>query len=285
MASRSLGWTSFLARHKVKSMTGLQRFACLHTIIVGFGLLVASEVRAADNPERLFIPLLDPASQSNVIVSVLSGAEKGDPCPAQYANVLSNTNLFTLEQRALIKEALVKYRNVTTNSGPPGTVLLSFYRTNFVASPPYWLGTNAQWATPRTNELWVSIFEHTNSGALEEIRFGSGISANFTGPSNDGYNVSIARTGTGSLLSFTERKQNSPMGLLVRFAALNAQGITCDRRLADFSDGRLVEYMQTTNGMAFGKWLLWNPSTGGLIMAAECKEPYDWNSHRVKLPQ
>jgi hypothetical protein len=74
------------------------------------------------------------------------------------------------------------------------------------------------------------------------------------------------------------------MGLLVRFADLHAQGMAWDRKRANFSDGHLAEYMQTTNGMAFGKWLMWNPSTGGLTMAAECKEPYDWNNHRTKLP-
>jgi hypothetical protein len=279
-----VGWTIFLAWHKVKSMTGLQWFAYLHTIIVSFGLFVACEIRAGDKPERLFIPLLDPASQSNVIVSVLSASDKGDPCPVQYYNVLSNTNLFTLEQRVTIKEALVKYKNVTTNSGPPGTVLISFYITNLVASPPYWVGTNAYWGKQHTNELWVSTFQHTNSGDQEEIKFGLGISAKFTNKSNDGYNVSIARTGNGSLLSFTERKHGSVTGLLVRFADVHAQGITWDRRLADFSEGRLEEYMQTTNGMAFGKWLLWNPTTGGLIMAADCKDPYDWNNHRVKQP-
>lgn len=265
-------------------MKGLQRFACLNAIIVSFGLLVVSEVGSTGNPERLFIPFLDPVSQSNVVVTTLSGRDKGDPCPAQYSNVLSNTNLFTLEQRATIKEALVKYKNVTTNSGPLGTVLVSFYKTNFISSPPYWVGTNAHSMPPLTNELWVSTFRHANSGALEEIRFGSGISAKFTNKSNDGYSIYITGIGNGSLLSFTEIRHGSAMGLLVRFADLNAQGITWDRRLADFSDGRLVEYMQISKGMAFGKWLLWNPSTGGLIMAAECKEPYDWNNHRVKLP-
>jgi hypothetical protein len=232
----------------------------------------------------LYIPFLEPASQSNVIVSVLSVFDKGDPCPAQYTNVLSNTNLFTPEQQITIKEVLAKYKNVTTNSGPPGTVLIGFYKTNFIAPPLYWVETNAYWMAHRTNEIWVSTFQHTNSEAQEEIRIGPGMSARFTTNSNDGYTVSIAQTGSGSLLSFTERKHGSATGLLVRFADLHAQGMTWDRKLTNFSDGHLVEYMQTTNGMAFGKWLMWNPSTGGLTMAAECKEPYDWNNHRTKLP-
>lgn len=273
-----------LAGHKVETMKGPHRFPSLNSIIVGFSLFVTGSLLAVDNPDRFFIPFLDPASQSNVIVSVLSVFDKGDPCPAQYTNLLSNTNLFTPEQQITIKEALAKYKNVTTNSGPPGTILISCYRTNFIAAPLYWVETNAYWMAHRTNGMWVSVFQYTNSDAREEVRLGAGISARFTNNSNDGYTVSVAQTGSGSLLSFTERKHGSATGLLVRFADLHAQGIKWDRRLADFSDGHLQEYMQITNGMVLGKWLMWNPSTGGLVMAAECKEPYDWNNHRIKLP-
>lgn len=254
--------------------------------VFGFNLLLAAgKLFAADRPERLYIPFLEPASQSNVVVTVLSMSTKGDPCPAQFTNTLSNTNLFTLKEQKMIGDALVKYKNVSTNSGPPGTVLVNCYQTNVVVPPLYWMETNATRNFHRTNEFWVSCFQYTNSEAQEEIRFyHGGWAAKFKNGSNDGYTASIARTGNGSLLTVTERKYGSDSGLLVRFDDSHAQGTTWDYHLADFNDGRLQEYMQTTNGLAFGKWLVWNASTGGLIMAAECKEPYDWNNHRMKLP-
>jgi len=256
----------------------------LQFLIAGFGLLLfASNFFAANSPDRLFIPGLDQASQSNVIVTV-SAFAKEEPCPMEYTNVISNTKLFTTDEQKMIKEVLGKYKNVTTNSGPPGTILVNFYKTNFIAPPLYWVKTNAFWMAHRTNEIWVVHFQYTNSEGQEEIRIGAGMSAKFTNKSNDGYNASIVRTGDGSLLNFTEIQHGSASGVLVRFADLHAQGTTWDYRLADFSDSHPQEYMQITNGMMRGKWFIWNASNGGLMLAAESKEPYDWNNHRIKIP-
>lgn len=82
---------------------------------------------------RLFIPFLDPASQSNVTVTVSLDQEV--PWPPEFTNSLSNTNLFTTEEQMMIREVLVKYKNVTTNSGPPGTILVDCYKTNSIAPP------------------------------------------------------------------------------------------------------------------------------------------------------
>src|SRR5664280_2019698 len=79
--------------------------------------------------QRLYVPYLDKESQSNVIVTVESA---GEPCPPEYTNTLSNTNLFTPEEQKLIGDVFVKYKNVTTNSGPPGSILIGFYKTNRV---------------------------------------------------------------------------------------------------------------------------------------------------------
>jgi hypothetical protein len=257
----------------------------LQSLIVGFGfLLFANNLFAANEPERLYIPSLDPASQSNVTVTVSAEEEEAAaPCPIEFTNVISNTNLFTPEEQKMIAEALVKYKSVTTNSGPPGSVLVDSYKTNFVVPPLYWMETNSL-NTWRTNEIWVSDFEYTNSEAREEIRFGSGISASFTSKSSDGYNASIAWVGDGSLLTLTEIKHGSPVGILARFPDLHPQGTTWDYKRADFSEGHLEEYMQMTNGRLLGKWFMWNVRNGGLILEAESKEPYDWNNHRMKLP-
>jgi hypothetical protein len=202
----------------------------------------------------------------------------------QFTNVISNTNLFTPEEQKMFAETLVKYKGVTINSGPPGSVFVNSYKTNIVVPPLYWMDTNAAWNVRRTNEVLVSVFKYTNSEAHEEIRFNSGIFAKFRNKSNDGYNASIVRTGGGSLLNVTEIKHGSPIGLLMRFSDLHPQGNSWNHRLADFSDGHLGEYMQMTNGMVFGKWLMWNVRSGGLTLSADAKQPYDWNNHRIKLP-
>lgn len=125
---------------------------------------------------RLFFPFLDNESQGNIIVKV-SDLGYGQPCPSEYTNTLSNPNLFTPEQQKTIKETFVKYKNVMTNSGPPGTVLVGLYKTNFVIK-----AMNRDWPV----EKWSANFQHTNSGAQERITFGGGMQAVFRDKSNDG---------------------------------------------------------------------------------------------------
>ena len=46
----------------------------------------------------------------------LTGASSTtQPCPKEYTNVLSNTNLFTLDEQILFKNFSLKHKNVTTN--------------------------------------------------------------------------------------------------------------------------------------------------------------------------
>ena len=131
---------------------------------------------------RLLIPFLDTESQSNVLVTVWD--EKSSP--PKFTNTLSNTNLFTPEQQNTIREAFVKYKNITTNSGPPGTMLASLYKTNF--------SFKVQNRTVEA-ENWVADFRYTNFAAHEVVRFGSGFSARFRNASNDGCNIVFTRTG------------------------------------------------------------------------------------------
>ena len=266
-------------------MKRLQSGSGLISITLGLGFLFwIGNLFAANKPERLFIPFLDPASQSNVSVNVCSMSATGSSCPPEYTNSASNSNLFTIQEQLWIKEVLAKYKNVTTNSGPPGTILVEFYKTNLIAPPLYWVKTNAYWMAHRTNEILVSQFQYTNSEGREEIRFGAGMSAKFSNKSSDGYNASITRTGGGSLLTFMEIKHDSASGIMARFYDLHAQRTSWDYKLADFNDGHLCEYMQATNGMVFGKWLMWELKNGALTLAAEAKVPYDWNNHRLTLP-
>jgi hypothetical protein len=245
-----------------------------HSLLIICLINVAGIVFGQTNQtERLLIPFLDKETQSNVIVTVCDFS-KGQPCPTEYANVISNTNLFTSEEQKTISEVFVKYRNVTTNSGPPGTVLASLYKTNNVVK-----------AMGRifTNEFWTANFQYTNFEAREEIRFGGGFSAKFRNKANNGYNVVFTRTGGGTLLTFGEVKQDLTSGLFVRFEDNYPQGITWDYKLARFNDSHLEEYRHYTNKMVVGNFLMWNSQNGNLMLKADFKEPYDFEKYRTDL--
>jgi antitoxin component YwqK of YwqJK toxin-antitoxin module len=206
--------------------------------------------------ERLYFPFLDKESQSNVVVSVSADLYGGgQPCPVKYTNLTSNTNLFTHKEQELLEEVTIKYKNITTNSGPAGTVLVSLCKTNFIIMN-------------RTNESWVARFQYTNSDAQEEVWFGSGISARFSTKDGNGYNVGIGSVGGGSMLRFSQVKQGLKNGLAV-----------------DFLNNKLQSYMHYTNDLVLGNYFMWNPQNGNLIVQAKFKEPYDMEKHRIQYPR
>jgi len=206
---------------------------------------------------RLFVPFLDKESQSNVIVKVSDIFGSGIPCSTQYINNLSNTNLFTPEEKGIIQEIFYKYkdyRNLTTNSGPPGTVLVGLSKTNYVIQGMR-LGN------------WVSQFKYTNSEAREEIRFGNGsITTKYLTESGNGYVFGIGPSGTGTTTYFTQLGQGKPNGFHLEF--VNAE---------------LCKYARFTNEMIIGKYLMWNNLTGNMILEAEFMEPYYLNTHTITV--
>lgn len=219
---------------------------------------------------RLFVPFLNKESQSNVVVNVSDAFGDGQPCPEACSNVLSNTNLFTTETRKLLEEVFIKYGHVTTNSGPPGTVLIGLRKTNFLVKAL----NNSVGVTN-----WMASYQYTNLEAQEEIAFGKGISAKFRNKANNGYNVNFVRTGNSTRLRFTEIKADLASGTFAEFDDAHPQGTNWDFKLANFSNGHLIEYRQYTNGFVFGRFLMWNLRNGKLTIDAEFKDPYDWKKH------
>ena len=245
----------------------------LRHIILGISLffLIENLFGQTNQASRLFVPYLDEESQSNVIVTV-SGM--GQPCPLEYTNTLSNTNLFTLEQQKVIADVFIKYKNVTTNSGPPGTMLFALYRTNYAI--------NVRNKTVEVEDC-VADFKYTNFDAQEQVVMDrGGLSAKFRTKSNDGYNMYFIHTGNGTMLRFTEQKNGLANGVLAAFEDMHSQGTNWSFKLADFTDSRLTEYRHYTNGMVLGKFFMWNPRNGNLIIEAEFKEPYDWKNISFK---
>jgi hypothetical protein len=219
--------------------------------------------------ERQFIPYLDRESQSNVVVFVCDRRD-GCPCPKELANVLSNRNLFTAAEEQVIQKVFLKYKNVTTNSGPTGTIPVSLEKTNYTVTA---LGRTFE------GENWIARFQYTNSTAREEIKFATGLSTKYRTDSDDGYDVFFVQTGNGTLMRFGEVKRGKRDGVLVEFQDSHPQGMTWDFRQADFDNIHLGTYWHYRGGMVLGKFLMWNLRDGNLLIKAEFKEPYDWGKN------
>ena len=126
-------------------------------LIAGF-LLNGISARSAST----FIPFLDQESQSNVIiyVNVLSPTLHYNPQSRfpQNTNLISNTNLFSVDEQKILSEISLKYQDVTTNHGPFGTRLVKLCAVPSGA---------------------VAYFQYTNYDAHEEIAFGKVKSVKF----------------------------------------------------------------------------------------------------------
>lgn len=211
-------------------------------------LLLASNLFGqANQTKQSLIDTLDPDSQTNIIVIRDEGWPR-PPSPPQYTNLISNTNLFSSAEQKLLWEIPLKYENVTTNSGPPGSVLTSLNKD--------------------TNGYWVARFQYTNSDAQDEITFGFRKTAMFLNKSGDGYGVSIGpadymgRKVVKWDIGFCQFKHGVRHGLSVRF----------------YDDGHCLTWMRFSNGMAVGKWLEWE-SDNGLSLEVEFRTPYDFLKH------
>jgi hypothetical protein len=204
------------------------------TIIIFGLLLITDSLSGQTNP---IIPELDAASQGKLIVIVANAHDK-QPCPPDYTNLLSNTNLFTLDEQLLLNEIPMKYGNVTTDVGPLGSVLL---RTRSD-------GRDSQ----------VIRFQFTNSDAYDDVTFGGGLPIHrIRNQMGEGYDlVGDAQ----SYFNFRQVRQGKYNGLVVDI---------------DISHSRCMSWMCFSNGMAVDKWLQWDFG-GDLIREVKFKEPYDF---------
>jgi hypothetical protein len=198
------------------------------------------------------IPFLDVASQSNMVV-IVADLDRPQPCPLKYTNLISNTNLFTLEEQNLIKEIQIKYKNVTTNYIPSGSVLIGL---------------------EETNGGWIAHFQYTNSDAHEEIKVDAmGLLAKFRAKSDEGYDVTIYNYKPDmngiSDFEFDQIRHGVNDGL-----ALILHGNHCQ------------SWMRFADGKAVGKWFEWGQEldeAGKLIIEVEFKQPYDYKKHMLPI--
>jgi len=222
---------------------------------------------------RLLIPFLDPRSQSNVVVTVSELQGSGRLCPLEVTNVVSNTNLFTSKERELLEQVSVKYRDVTTNSGPPGSILLTLDKTNCVIP-----------IVNVTNAFWRAVFWYTNLGAYEEVVFVPGLSARFESRSGDGYIVGFGNVAGHLSMVFEQTTFGVANGLRVECNDMQRAVGRAGMLPTEFTNQHVTTYQHLTNGLTIGKYFMWNPSNNNLVLQAEFKEPYDMKEHSVAFP-
>jgi hypothetical protein len=186
-------------------------------------------------------------AKSNMVFTV----NTPKPCPLEYTNIISNTNLFSLAEQKLLAEIPLEYKNMTTNSGPSGTVFVGFGTLN----------------SPIADGISISQFRYTNSNAQLKMFFYSletptEIVVSFRTKSGDGYDALFSSLGmTNGGIFLRQFKQNQLDGLWV-----------------DFKGDHCADCLRFKDGKAIGKWLVWN-QTGSLYMEAEFKQPYDFIGH------
>jgi hypothetical protein len=210
---------------------------------------------------------LDIDSLTNVDI-IVSGGEHEQPCPPELTNSLSNTNLFTPNEQKLLREIPLLYGNITTNSGPPGTVLLSLRRKSLWGIVP--------------SEYMVARFQFTNSDMVDEVLFdhygrtvgGPHIVRNKAG---DGYDVKALRIepdsgygGPAPEFQFAQIKHGGHHGVY--------PGIY-DGLWVDIRGDHCISWMRFSNGLAVDQWLYWSPYGNKLSIWVKFKEPYDYWEH------
>jgi len=192
--------------------------------------------------ERLVFPLLLPECQSNIVIT--ADPDHRRTCPPEYTNLISNTNLFSPAERKLLKEIPLKYKEVTTNSGPDGTVFNGY--------------ALRQWTVGKFSKTFqVSCFAYTNSAAQVEIAFMDSRQtiASFRTQSGDGYDVNLI---DGRLVQYQEHKNGVLDGLLMKSV---------------FDADHCNEWARFVKGKILGKYIMWDGDSR-ILAEAEFKKPF-----------
>jgi hypothetical protein len=219
----------------------------LRHLILGWNLLFLACMTS--HAERLIFPFLTLESQSNIIVT--ADFDHPRPCPPEYTNLISNTNLFSLAEQKKLKEVTLKYQNVTTNSGPAGSVFKGW-------------GLRQEKIETWTNTFWVACFAYTNSDAQEEIYQTSPgtIVARFRRQAGDGYDVSVIN---GSIFAYQEYKNRLLDGL---YAVLHDPNHPEEKEHCGM-------WARFAKGKIMGKYLMWGQDNK-IVVEAEFPKPFDF---------
>jgi len=240
----------------------------LKYLILGFLLGVLSCVLIAEwidthptpihkkNNLRLYVD-----SFSNVDI-IVSDADHEQPCPLEYTNVLSNTNLFTPQERKLIELIPLIYGNITTNSGPQGTMRLSLRKKYTLF---------AMWP------VWIARFQFTNSDMEDEVvfnQYGRPGTHRVRNKAGDGYDVNALRMESGSQYG----------GSAPAFQLFQYKHGVLDGLYVEIHGDYCMRWMYFSNGLAVDQWLVWSPYGDKLSIWVKFKKPYDyWKYSRTGI--
>jgi hypothetical protein len=227
----------------------------MRAIICGLCLVssicsIFAQDHSARDTESLLRDLFEPDSRTNLIIKGYTA------CPPRLTNVISNTNLFTPSEQKLLKEIQFKYKDVTTNSGPLGTVLTG---------------------VEKISNYYVAHFSYTNSDVHEDIIFGDrsaearhngnydDFMAGFDVPlvryrtkDGNGYDATISRS-SDKFWTFAQIKQGKVNGLYV-----------------DFSNDHCQNLLHFVDGKAVGNWLQWDTYTDNHLLEVKIKSSLDY---------
>jgi hypothetical protein len=209
------------------------------------------------NTEKLVFPLLTIECQSNIIVT--ADLDHPKPCPPEYTNLLSNTNLFSLAEQTKLDEITRKYKNVTTNSTPAGSVFRQWALRRRLGVE---LTSISTWVEV-TNTFQVACFTYTNSDANEEMAFfdDNEIDARFRTQAGDGYDVYML---DDAIVKYQEYRSGLLDGLFVEIHDPNSP---------DDKD-HCVGWARFVKGKLLGKYIMWQD--GQIEAMAEFKQPFDF---------
>jgi hypothetical protein len=199
----------------------------------------------------------DAASQSNVEV-IASGGNDEVPCPPEYTNVISNTNLFTAYEQKLLNDIASDYGNEVSNTVPPGSVLVSFKATPIQTS----------WGT---HWDWVARLQFTNSDLTDEISPGGDLFRHkVRNTEGDGYDFGIVPT----KLDHVPYDYTGVAGPEFWFQQIK-HGVKDGLSVSIIHGDHCQQWMRYSNGWAVDKKLYWDPNYDKLAIWAKFKEPFD----------
>jgi hypothetical protein len=237
-------------------------------LITGLALLFSASnlFGQTNHPAKKILVGFDIAGQSNL--DVVAGVN-GDkvPCPPEYTNVISNTNLFSPDEYKLLREIPLIYGKVaTTNSAPLGSVLIDL-KTEQVTNKYYGISID-----------WVARFQFTNSDSWDEVRPGGDLRIHkVRNKDGDGYDIGYDIYNNGE--SVGPRYGGRPGGADFWFYQVK-HGVYDGLHVIIHHGDHCGEWMRYSNGMAVDKWLCWWSDGNNLFRWIKFKEPYDFEKHR-----